>query len=71
MIYRNKVLMMVVAASAWMNENIDANSSRFAAAFAPALPKFVAQTNLARQVAGQVAGVGHIMPSNTWYVSHY
>jgi len=65
MIYRNKVLMLVVAASAWMNENTDANSSRFAAAFAPALPNHVAQTNLARQVAG----VGHMMPSNTWYVS--
>jgi hypothetical protein len=51
-----------------MNENTDANSSRFAAAFAPALPNHVAQTNLARQVAGQVAGAGHMMPSNTWYV---
>jgi len=66
MIYRNKALLLVVAASAWMNENTDASSSRFAAAFAPTLPN-VAQTNLARQYAG--VGQVQAMPSNTWYVS--
>jgi len=64
MIYRNKALVLVLAASAWMTDNTDANNSRFAAAFAPSLPKYAAHGIL----ANQDVNVGRTTQSNTWYV---
>jgi len=61
MIYRNKALVLVLAASAWMTDNTDANNSRFAAAFAPSLPKYAAHGIL----ANQDVNVGRTTQSNT------